>query len=95
MAENNNFRNTSERSPLGGSLFRISSLPRLPKNVNAYPLVGGIPSMKKEAILQNSFSFIGMSVAISVTALFVWPKKFFFPQYIGAAASWWFALLYL
>jgi len=32
--------------------------------------------MKKEAILQNSFSFIGMSVAISVTALFVWPKKF-------------------
>jgi hypothetical protein len=34
--------------------------------------------MKKEAIDQNSFSFIGMSVAISVTALFVWPKKFLF-----------------
>ena len=38
------FSNTSERSPLGGSLFCISSLPRLPGNVNAYPLVDGIPA---------------------------------------------------
>jgi len=51
--------------------------------------------MKKEAIRLNSFSFIGMSVAISVPALFVWPKKFFFSQYIGAVTSWWFALLHL